>query len=75
MPVGAGGNRAVATVLDQYTPVLRRAERLRFSTRADSSPSARHDALIRLCAAGDFPRAAALAFDTWHSLTTDDTED
>ena len=28
----------------------------------------RHDELIRLCAAGDVEGAAAVAFDTWHSL-------
>ena len=73
VPVAACGNRAVATVLDQYTPVLRRAEQLRFSTRAGRDSADRHDALIRLCAAGDFPGAAALAYDTWHTLPTTDT--
>jgi hypothetical protein len=29
---------------------------------------ARHDELIRLCAEGDEAAAAAVAFDTWHSL-------
>ena len=58
-------------MLDLYTPVLRRAERLRFSTRAGLDSADRHDALIRLCSTGDFPGAAALAFDTWHTLPTD----
>jgi hypothetical protein len=31
---------------------------------------ARHDELIRLCAAGDVDGAATVAFDTWHSLPT-----
>ena len=31
---------------------------------------ARHDELIRLCAAGDVEGAAAVAYDTWHSLPT-----
>ena len=35
---------------------------------------ARHDELIRLCAAGDADGAAAVAFDTWHSLDTDATD-
>ncbi|PZF80139.1 GntR family transcriptional regulator [Jiangella anatolica] len=52
------------------TPVLRRAERLRFSTLGGRASVARHDELIRLCAAGDADAAAAVAFDTWHSLPT-----
>jgi hypothetical protein len=28
----------------------------------------RHDELTRLCAAGDTEGAAAVAYDTWHSL-------
>lgn len=63
-------NRAVATVLDQFTPVLRRAERLRFSSLAGKSSVARHDDLIRLCGAGDAEAAAGVAFDTWHTLPT-----
>ena len=32
IPVRAAGNDAVREVLDQFTPVLRRVERLRFSS-------------------------------------------
>ncbi len=70
VPVDVAGNRAVQTVLDQYTPVVRRAERLRFSTLTGRGSVARHTELIRLCAAGDAAEAAAVAFDTWHSLPT-----
>ena len=69
IPVAVASNRALAAVLDQFTPVLRRAERLRFSSLGRAS-LARHDELIRLCAAGDADQAAAVAFDTWHSLPT-----
>lgn len=62
---------AVAVVLEQFTPVLRRAERLWFSTLSGRSSVTRHEELIRLCAAGETERAAAVAFDTWHSLPTD----
>jgi DNA-binding GntR family transcriptional regulator len=62
------GNRAVATVLEQFTPTLRRAERLRFGSVRGRSSVTRHDELIRLCAAGDTEGAAAVAYDTWHSL-------
>ncbi|MBB6473669.1 GntR family transcriptional regulator [Sphaerisporangium rubeum] len=68
VPVAVVANRALATVLDQFTPVLRRAERLRFSTLGGRASIARHDELIRLCAAGDAEKAAVVAFDTWRSL-------
>jgi DNA-binding GntR family transcriptional regulator len=70
IPVAVASNRALAAVLDQFTPVLRRAERLRFSSLGGHASLARHDELIRLCAAGDADQAAAVAFDTWHSLPT-----
>jgi DNA-binding GntR family transcriptional regulator len=70
IPVAVASNRALAAVLDQFTPVVRRAERLRFSSLGGRASLARHDELIRLCAAGDADRAAAVAFDTWHSLPT-----
>jgi DNA-binding GntR family transcriptional regulator len=70
IPVTVCSNRALAVVLDQFTPVLRRAERLRFSSRGGRESLARHDELIRLCAAGDAEQAAAVAFDIWHTLPT-----
>ena len=70
IPVAVASNRALAAVLDQFTPVVRRAERLRFSSLGGRASLTRHDELIRLCAAGDADQAAAVAFDTWHSLPT-----
>jgi DNA-binding GntR family transcriptional regulator len=70
VPVAVAANRALTAVLDQFTPVLRRAERLRFSSQEGRASLARHDELIRLCAAGDADAAAAVAFDTFHSLPT-----
>lgn len=72
VPVTVAANRALVAVLDQFTPVLRRAERLRFSTRSGRASIERHDELIRLCAAGDAAGAAAVAFDTFHSLAVDE---
>ncbi|RKQ93416.1 DNA-binding GntR family transcriptional regulator [Solirubrobacter pauli] len=72
VPVRVAANRALIAVLDQFTPVLRRAERLRFSTRSGQASIERHDELIRLCAAGDAAGAAAVAFDTFHSLAVDE---
>ena len=73
VPVEVAGNCAVATVLDQYTPVLRRLERLRFSSAAGRASVGRHAALVDLCAARDTERAADVAHETWHSLH--DTEE
>lgn len=70
VPVATAANRAISSVLDQFTPVLRRAERLRFSSLGGKSSVASHDELIRLCAAGDAEAAAVVAFDTWHTLPT-----
>jgi DNA-binding GntR family transcriptional regulator len=68
VPVTVAANRALSAVLEQFSPVLRRIERLRFSTLGGRASVARHDELIRLCAAGDAEQAAVVAFDTWHSL-------
>ena len=70
VPVAAAANRALIAVLDQFTPVLRRVERLRFSSTDARASVARHDELIRLCADRDSNQAAAIAFDTFHSLPT-----
>lgn len=67
IPVTALGNQALASVIDQFAPVVRRAERMRFSQ--DGQASGRlHEQLIDLLATGDADRAAAVAFDIWHSL-------
>jgi len=68
VPVRASGNRALAAVLDQFTPMVRRAERLRFSSLDGRRSFARHDELIQLCRSMDADGAAMVAFDTWHSL-------
>ena len=70
IPVAVADNRAVVTVLAQFTPVVRRAELLRFSTSGAES-AALHDQLITHCHDGDADAAARVAFDTWHSLDTD----
>ena len=67
VPVRALGNKAVAAVLDQFGPVVRRVERMRFASSGIASVEA-HDELIALCAARDTEGAAAAAFETWHSL-------
>jgi DNA-binding GntR family transcriptional regulator len=74
VPVGVAANAALTSVLEQFTPVLRRAERLRFSTLDGRASVRRHDELIRLCDAGEAAAAAEVAFDTWHSLAATDSD-
>ena len=69
IPVAVADNRAIVTVLAQFTPVVRRAELLRFAATGRESV-ALHDQLITHCEARDAESAARVAFDTWHSLET-----
>lgn len=74
VPVAVCGNRSLAAVLEQLTPVLRRAERLRFGSDDGRESVAQHDELIRLCAAGEVERASAVAFGTFHGLAAIGTD-
>ncbi len=69
--VDKSGNRAVRSVIAQYEPVLRRAERLRFASSEGEESIARHERLIDLLAAGDADGAARVAEQTWQTLTVD----
>ncbi|MBL0749940.1 GntR family transcriptional regulator [Nocardioides baculatus] len=66
--VDASANRAVATVLDQFGPVVRRLERLRFASLAAADSVDLHDRLVAACASGDADAAADVAFRTWQNL-------
>ncbi|MBB2946465.1 DNA-binding GntR family transcriptional regulator [Actinoplanes lutulentus] len=68
IPVTAAGNPALRAVLEQFTPVLRRLERLRFSSVSGRGSVALHERIIVLCEAGDVEGAAAAARDNWMSL-------
>jgi DNA-binding GntR family transcriptional regulator len=70
IPVAALGNRAVEAVIEQFEPLVRRAELLRFSGDGNTSV-ARHDELIALLAAGDAAGAESVSFDIWHSLSAE----
>ncbi len=74
IPVVALGNRAVEAVLDQFDPLVRRAERLRFSGDAHRSVEL-HEQLIELLEVGDLQRAASVEFEIWHSLPVEDDAD
>jgi DNA-binding GntR family transcriptional regulator len=66
--VRAAANDALETVLEQFTPVLRRLERLRFSSLSGRASVALHDRLTDLCEAGDTAAAAEVAHSTWETL-------
>ncbi|WP_097964076.1 GntR family transcriptional regulator [Streptomyces sp. or20] len=66
--VTACANAAVATVLDQFTPVLRRLERLRFSSLSGRGSVAQHERIIALCAAGDVEGAVTATRANWQTL-------
>lgn len=68
VPVAAASNAALAAVLEQYTPVLRRVERLRFSSLPGRGSVALHARLIDLCEAQDADAAARVSFETWQTL-------
>jgi len=74
IPVAALGNHALEAVLDQFDPLVRRSERLRFSMDGHASVEL-HEQLIELLAAGDVQRAASVEFDIWHSLPAEDGSD
>ncbi|MDP4501786.1 GntR family transcriptional regulator [Nonomuraea turcica] len=68
IPVIASANQAIRTVLDQFTPVLRRVERMRFSSLSGRGSVAQHERIIALCAAGDAEGAALAVRANWQTL-------
>jgi DNA-binding GntR family transcriptional regulator len=68
IPVAAAANSAVAAVLDQFTPVLRRVERLRFASLSGRGSVGLHTRLVQLCEQGDVEGAARVSFETWQTL-------
>jgi DNA-binding GntR family transcriptional regulator len=68
VPVRAAGNAAVIAVLEQFIPLVRRLERVRFATLAGRGSVARHARLVDLCEQGDVAAAAAVSRETWQTL-------
>ena len=64
----ASANHAIRAVLEQFTPVLRRVERLRFSSLSGRGSVAQHDQIIALCEAGDIEAAVAATRANWQTL-------
>jgi len=70
VPVAAVGNGALASVIEHFGPLVRRAERDRFSQDGQISGEV-HEKLIALLESGEAEPAATVAFDIWHSLPAD----
>jgi DNA-binding GntR family transcriptional regulator len=68
IPVRAAGNDAIVTVLEQFTPLVRRLERVRFASLAGLDSVTRHARLVDLCEQGDEAGAAAVSRETWQTL-------
>lgn len=67
--VEAGANTAVASVLEQLTPVVRRAARRRFADFTGRASIEQHTRIVDRVAAGDAEAAAALSRANWLSLS------
>ncbi|MEU3855246.1 GntR family transcriptional regulator [Streptomyces sp. NPDC029554] len=68
VPVFASANEAIRNVLEQYTPVLRRVEHLRFSSLSGRDSVAQHDQIIARCEAKDVEGAVIATRTNWHTL-------
>jgi DNA-binding GntR family transcriptional regulator len=68
VPVTACANEAVRSVIEQFTPVLRRVERLRFSSLSGRGSVAQHERIVALCEAGAVDAAAAATRANWQTL-------
>lgn len=66
--VAGSANPVISTVLEQVTAVLRRLERLRFSSLDGRRSIALHDRIIELCEQGDADGAARAAHENWQTL-------
>ncbi|MEQ3552239.1 GntR family transcriptional regulator [Pseudonocardia nematodicida] len=62
------GNRRVTSVLDDVTPLLRRMERVRFSSLTGRSSVAQHARIVELARDGDADGAARANRDNWLTL-------
>ena len=62
------GNEAVRAVLDQYTPVLRRVEHIRFASLGGRDSVAQHARIIAFAEAGDAEAAAIQTRQNWLTL-------
>lgn len=66
--VDGSGNHMIREVLEETTPILRRVERMRFSSFAGRESVAQHNEIIELARRGDAEGAARACRENWQSL-------
>lgn len=66
--VNASANPFIRDALEATTPLLRRVERIRFSSLAARSSVSQHERIIRAAAVGDADAAALAARENWRTL-------
>jgi DNA-binding GntR family transcriptional regulator len=66
--VERAGNRMVAAILDDVTPLLRRMERVRFGALAGRASVDQHRSIVRRARAGDAEGTAAVTRANWLTL-------
>jgi DNA-binding GntR family transcriptional regulator len=66
--VELAGNRMVAAILDDVTPLLRRMERVRFAALAGRSSVDQHRSIVELARASDAEGTAAVVRANWLTL-------
>lgn len=66
--VAGSANPVISAVLEQVTAVLRRLERLRFTSLDGRGSIVLHNQIIALCEQGDADGAASAAHENWQTL-------
>ena len=66
--LGASENPMIAAMLEQVAPLVRRAERVRFSSLAGRESVAQHDDILARCRASDVDGAARAVAQNWQTL-------
>ena len=66
--IGLSGNAMLHDVLEQATPLIRRAERQRFASLAGRGSVEQHRAIVERLRAGDVEGAARLTRENWMTL-------
>jgi len=67
--VVASRNPMIAGILEQATPILRRIERMRFSSTEARESVAKHEAIITTARTGDADTVASLCRENWLALS------
>ncbi|EPR76943.1 Transcriptional regulator, GntR family [Leifsonia rubra CMS 76R] len=66
--IAASGNETITQVLSQLTPVLRRVERMRFSSHSGRESVAQHELIVQHAREGKFDEALVAVRENWLSL-------